>query len=130
MSRSKIYEALLVISTALLVIYIYGVLKHGASREIFIYLACGIGLTGIIIRPLGKIIALAWYKLADILSRVMSKIILSLVYVLILIPVATLYRLTKKDSLRLKRRKESNWISRAVEMTSRASYIFDLLFLI
>jgi hypothetical protein len=112
MSRSKIYEALLVISTALLAIYIYGVLKHGDSKEIFIYLSCGIGISGIFIKPIGKIIAWAWYKLADQLSRVMSKIVLTLVYVLILIPVATLFRLSKKDSLRLKRRNESNWISR------------------
>ena len=100
------------ISTALLVIYLYGVLRNGESKEIFIYLSCGIGISGIFIKPLGKIIAWAWYKLADLLSRVMSKIILSLVYLLILIPVSTLYRLANKDRLRLRKRKESNWISR------------------
>lgn len=112
MSGKKIYEALLVISTAFLVIYLYGVLKHGESREIFIYLSCSIGITGIFIRPLGKIIAQIWYKMADLLSQVMSKIILTLVYTFILIPVATLYRLSKKDRLRLRRRIESKWISR------------------
>jgi len=77
MSKGKIYEALLVISTAFLVIYLYGILKHGES-----------------------------------------KVIMSVVYIFILVPVATLYRLTKKDKLRLKRSPESNWINREHRYTA------------
>ena len=76
MKKAKIYEALLVISTAFLVLYLYGILKHGESKEIFIYLACGIGISGIFIKPLGKLIALGWYKLADLLGFVMAKILM------------------------------------------------------
>jgi len=112
MSKTKIYEALLVISTAFLVIYLYGLLRHGESKELFIYIACGIGLSGIIIKPLGKLIAQAWYKLADLLSLLMSKVIMSLVFVLVLVPVALLYRLSKKDRLGLNRKNESRWIGR------------------
>lgn len=112
MPKSKIYEALLVISTAFLVIYLYGVLKHGESKEIFIYLACGIGLSGIILKPLGKLIARGWYKLAELLSFVMSKVIMGVVYIFILVPIATLYKLTKHDKLGLKRNSESKWLSR------------------
>ena len=101
MSKSKIYEALLVISTAFLVLYLYGILKHGESKEIFIYLACGIGLSGIFLKPLGNLIARGWYKLAELLSLVMSKVIMAAVYIFILVPVATLYRLTTKDKLKL-----------------------------
>ena len=112
MSKSKIYEALLVISTAFLVIYLYGILKHGESKEIFIYLACGTGLSGIFLKPLGRLIATGWYKLAELLSLVMSKVIMAVVYIFVLVPVATLYRLTKKDKLRLRRGPESKWIKR------------------
>ena len=112
MSKSKIYEALLVISTAFLVLYLFGIIKHGESKEIFIYLACGIGITGIFIKPLGKLIARGWYKLADLLSYVMSKVIMAVVFIAVLVPVATLYKLTKKDRLLLRRTPKTKWISR------------------
>lgn len=112
MSKSKIYEALLVISTAFLVLYLFGIIKHGESKEIFIYLACGIGISGIFIKPLGKLIARGWYKLADLLSYVMSKLIMALVYIVVLVPVAMLYKLTKKDKLLLRRSSKTKWISR------------------
>jgi hypothetical protein len=112
MSKGKIYEALLVISTALLVLYLYGIFKHGESKELLIYLACGIGISGIFIKPLGRLIAWGWYKLADLLNFVMSKVIMAVVFTFILVPVAMLYRLTKNDKLSLKRSSKSKWISR------------------
>lgn len=112
MSKSKIYEALLVIATGFLVIYLYGLWKHDTSKEVFIYIACGVGLSGIFVKPLGKLIAQGWYKLGDILSFVMSKVVMSVVYIFILVPVALLYRLTKKDKLLLKRTSTSKWINR------------------
>lgn len=112
MSKSKIYEALLVLSTAFLVLYLYGIIKHGESKELFIYLACGIGITGIFIKPLGKLIALGWYKLADLLGYVMSKLLMAAVYLVVLVPVALLYKLTKKDKLQLRRNSKSKWIIR------------------
>ncbi len=118
MSKSKIYEALLVISTAFLVIYLYGILKHSESKEVFIYLACGIGLSGVILKPLGKLIARGWYKLAELLSLVMSKVIMAVVYIFVLVPVATLYRLTKNDKLRLRKGPESKWIKREHQYTA------------
>ena len=108
----------MVISTAFLVLYLYGILKHGESKEVFIYLACGIGLSGIIIKPLGRLIAWAWYKLAELLSLVMSKVIMTAVYVLILVPIASLYKLTNKDKLRLKRNNKSRWIIREHKYTA------------
>lgn len=118
MSKSKIYEALLVISTAFLVIYLFGVFKYGESKELFIYLACGIGLSGIFIKPLGKSIARGWYKLAELLSFVMSKVIMTVVYVFVLVPIATLYSLTKKDNLSLKRSSKSKWFNREHKYTA------------
>ena len=118
MSKSKIYEALLVLSTAFLVLYLFGFIRHGEAKEVFLYLACGIGLTGIFIRPLGKLIARGWYKLADLLSIVMSKLLMTVVFLFILVPVATLYRLTKKDKLQLKRSSKTKWIAREHQYTA------------
>ena len=112
MSKNKIYEALLVLSTALLVIYLIGFLRNGESHALFLYLACGIGLTGILFRPLGRWIAWGWYKLADMLSFVMSKVILGIVYMFVLVPIAALSRLGKKDKLHLRRTSKTLWIDR------------------
>lgn len=106
------YEALLVISTALLVIFLVGLLRHGVSRMIFLYLACGVGISGILIRPLGRIIAIFWYKLADLLSQVMSRVLMTLIYVLLLLPIATIYKLSRRDRLRHGKHAQTNWISR------------------
>lgn len=112
MRKSKIFEALLVISTAFMVLYLFGIVVHGESREIFLYLACGVGISGILVRPLGKIIALGWYKMADLLSFVMSRLILAAVFLVVLVPVSTLYKIRKKDRLALGRSSKSKWITR------------------
>lgn len=112
MSKRKIIEALLVISTAFLVLYLFGLIKHGESKEIFIYMACGIGICGIFIKPLARLIAWAWYKLADLLSLLMSKIIMTLVFIVVLVPIATLYKLMNKDKMGLRRSGNSKWLER------------------
>lgn len=103
MSKEKVYEALLVISTALLVIYLYGVIRYEIPRPVFIYVASGVGISGILIKPLGELIAKGWFKLAELLSFVMSKVVMTIVFVVILIPVALLYRMVKKDKLYIKK---------------------------
>lgn len=112
MEKSKINEALLVIMTALLVLYLIGWISHGAGKPVFLYLAGGVGISGIFLRPFGRIIALAWYKLAELLNWIMSRILLTIVYVLMLVPVAFLSRISKKDRLRLRRRNDSMWLQR------------------
>ena len=111
-SKSKQYEALLVITTALAVIYLIGLWRQGDPREVFIYLACGVGISGILIKPLGKLIALGWYKLAELLNRIMSKVVLTLVYAVILVPVASLQKIWKKDKLRTGKAQRSLWVRR------------------
>lgn len=62
--------------------------------------------------PLGKLIAIGWYKLADLIGFVMSKIILGIIYSFILVPVALLYKISSKDKLHLKRSPNSKWVVR------------------
>ncbi|HBH49963.1 MAG TPA: hypothetical protein DDX98_15060 [Bacteroidales bacterium] len=112
MSKSKITEAILVIATALLVIYLYGVIRHEESKVIFVYLACGVGITGVLVKPLAKLIALGWYKLAEGLSFISSKIVLGAVYFIVLVPVALLYKAANKDKLGIRKSKKTVWIER------------------
>ena len=46
--------------------------------------------------------AVLWYGLADILGKVVSKVILTVVFFIIVTPVALLRKLLNKDSLQLK----------------------------
>lgn len=102
----------MVIATALLVIYLYGVIRHEESKVIFVYLACGVGITGVLVKPLAKLIALGWYKLAEGLSFISSKIVLGAVYFIVLVPVALLYKAANKDKLGIRKSKKTVWIER------------------
>jgi polyferredoxin len=78
----------------------------------FLYASLAFGFTGIFIKPLSRLIAIAWFKLADVLNFVVSKIILGALFFFILWPVAVLYKITNKDKLRLKRTNKSTWTER------------------
>jgi hypothetical protein len=104
--KSKIHETHLVIATGLLIIFLR------TEEKIFIYLAIAIGLTGIFIKPLALIITKGWFGLASILGKISSTLILTLVYYLILLPVATIYKLTHKRLLDLENPGSSSWHSR------------------
>lgn len=106
MDKSKILETSLVLTTAFLVLYFVKPLV------LFLYIAVGIGMIGIFIKPLAKYIAIAWFKLADILNFVFSKIILGAIFYLVLFPISVMYRMSKNDKLLLKRQKSSVWVER------------------
>jgi polyferredoxin len=106
MDKTKTLETSLVITTGFLVIYLI------TNNRLFLYLAFAFGVTGIFIKPLAKYIAIAWFKLADILNYFVSKIILGTLFFIVLFPVSLLYKITNKDKLRLKRSKSSLWIER------------------
>ncbi|KAF0236710.1 MAG: hypothetical protein FD181_2480 [Prolixibacteraceae bacterium] len=106
MERTKILETSLVLTTGFLLIYLL------TQNELFLYLAFAFGITGIFIKLLAKYIAIAWFKLADILNYFMSKIILGTLFFVVLFPISLLYKISNKDKLRLKKSKDSTWIER------------------
>ncbi len=103
MKKEKTLEAMLVITTGMLLIYLI------RKQIVFLYISFAFGLTGIFIKPLASIIATGWYKLGDWLGFIVSKIVLTLVFFFFLFPVAILYRMFNKDPLRLKKPGKSNW---------------------
>lgn len=106
MNKSKILETSLVLTTAFLVIYFI------KPNEIFLYIALGLGITGILVKPIAKYIAIAWFKLADVLNFFVSKIVLGSVFYLVLFPISLLYRISKNDKLQLKKQQAGTWIER------------------
>jgi hypothetical protein len=111
MKKEKILEAILVITTGMLVIYLF------THRPVFLYIAVATGAVGILIKPLAGWIAFLWYKTGDLLGNVVSKAILTLVFFLLLVPIAFIYRLFHRDPLRLKKTDGSNWSVREHDYT-------------
>ncbi len=105
--KGRTVETCLVIATGLLVIYLLHPVKP------LIYAAIALGVVGAFIPSLAKWVDWAWYKLAEGMGWVMSKVMLTLIFFVFLFPVALLSRVFgKKDSLQLKKKTGSYWTER------------------
>lgn len=85
------------------------------KAQAFAYLALGLLLVGLFFRWPAAKLAGAWLGLSAVLGAINSRVLLTLVYYLVLTPIALLYRLTHRDPLSLKRADDSErsyWILR------------------
>lgn len=94
MERTKHLETILVLVLALVVVFMF--LDH----RYWLWGALTLGFIGLFIPYLAGKIHWAWMKLAHVLGYVMSKVMLTLVYVLVVVPMGILSR--KKITLQLK----------------------------
>ncbi|MEX0719645.1 MAG: SxtJ family membrane protein [Balneolaceae bacterium] len=90
-------------------VIVTGLLVIGAifQNEIFAYAALIIGVLSLAIPAAGNYIVWGWYKLAEGLGWFNSRVLLSIVYYLIVTPIALLFRLFGNDPLLLKESKGS-----------------------
>ena len=77
------------------------------DNEVPAYIALIIGLLCLIIPPAGQWLVWGWYKLAEIMSRIVNPIVLGLVYFVFITPIAILFRLFGNDPLSLKEQRGS-----------------------
>ena len=97
-------KTVLTISIGLIILYLI------TKWDWAILLALTIGLAGIFSTNLSKIIDYLWMKLALFLNFIMSNILLSIIFFLLLFPVAILSRVFgNHDLLNLKNKTESNF---------------------
>ncbi|MFY7827031.1 MAG: SxtJ family membrane protein [Flectobacillus sp.] len=101
MKREKNLETMLVITVGLLVLYV--IFKSKA----LLIASLVIGLTGVFSDFLSEKITWVWGKFALILGNINAKILLSAIFFVFLTPIAFIFKLTKKDNLRLKEGKNS-----------------------
>jgi hypothetical protein len=93
----------------------YGVLK-GWPRGLLLGLAILSGCFGVVtlfspkaLRPLN----FAWFKLGELMGKIVSPIVLGIIFYLLITPVGLVGRLFGRDELKLKRGQEqSYWIKR------------------
>ncbi len=106
-SRTRNLETSLVIATGLLVVWYF------RRWEPLIWGAMGVGLIGLFFDGLAGWITRAWYGLAELLGKVVPKVLLGAVFFLFLTPMAWMQRLVgKRDPLRLRQPEGSNWTVR------------------
>lgn len=113
--NKKEYQSLLII--------VLGFLALGfvfEKLEILKLIALLIGVISLIIPPVGKIILKGWEYLAMGLGWFNSRVLLSLVFYFILMPVAFFSKLFSKDKLKLKRKeRETIWVTRDYTFQSK-----------
>jgi hypothetical protein len=95
-------KAQLVIVTGLILIYYF--FKHPAILAV----AAIIGMVSILIPAAGEFIVKYWFKLAEVLGKINGAILLTVIFLVVLVPVALLARLNKKDALALKRNRSGS----------------------
>lgn len=105
-NKAKSLETLLVLVGALIIAF------WVTQKKIFLLLALLLIVIGISSSFLTGKISWAWLKFSELIGSIMSKVILSLIYFIFLVPIALLYQLSKKDNLSLKRKKGSYYIDR------------------
>lgn len=102
MNRQKHLETILVLVLALGIFYWF---SHENKPELGKYLllsALVLGLIGVFIPFLADKIHWAWMKLAHVMGWVMSKVILTLVFFVFLLPMALLVRAFGKTGVKMK----------------------------
>jgi|HubBroStandDraft_2_1064218.scaffolds.fasta_scaffold166580_3 hypothetical protein len=92
-TRNKPIETMLVLAMACLAAY---VVWHAKTA---LYLSIGFGLVGILSPWMSRQIAQVWMGLTRVLGRISNAVLLSVVYWLVVVPVAVFRRMRKKDKL-------------------------------
>ncbi|GAB3252886.1 hypothetical protein GCM10027347_12330 [Larkinella harenae] len=92
-------KAQLVIVTGLLVLHFV------FNADNWLYAAVAVGLLSVLVPAAGNGIAWLWFRLADVLGFINSRIVLTILFGAVLVPIAWLYRLTHANPLSIKRPK-------------------------
>ena len=90
MNRTETLKTLNVLAAAALAAYLL------TRRPWLLYTAFALLLLGLAENPLARLLSCGWLKFSELLGVVNSKIILSLMFYLVLTPVAFFYRLFNK----------------------------------
>src|SRR5688572_12308514 len=102
-SKVKNYETILAIVLGLLVIWYF------TGIAILIYCCLALVMIGLLFPSVTSIITWIWFKIAEILGWFMSKFLLSVIFYLVLVPIAFLSRLFITNSLNLKKSNNTSY---------------------
>jgi large-conductance mechanosensitive channel len=86
----------------------------------FIYTALVVGAIALFIPALSRKIHDVWMKFAELLGKVMNKVILGAVFFIFLVPVALLSRLFRKNPLKVNKEKSTYFSERNFTYTKES----------
>jgi hypothetical protein len=113
--KSEPLKTVLTIVAGCLIIFLI------TQARLLVYLSLIIGLAALSSAALAKGIDYVWMKLARLLSFIMPTVLLSLVFFIILFPLALLSRLFKKrDPLNLSNRLTSTFVGNSKTFTAKS----------
>ena len=88
------------------------ILSKVFTIPVLLLVTVGIGIAGIASDKLTHWIHKAWFKLADILGFVMSKVILGTLFLVVLLPIALMAKIFRKDIMMMKKDYPSYFIEK------------------
>lgn len=103
MNAEKTNQTMLVLVTGTIVLFFIFKLKW------LLIVGVVLGFIGMFMPRLSRTIAVYWFKLAELIGTVVSKILLTLMFIIFLLPIALLSRLFRPDLLQLKPKKEGSY---------------------
>ncbi|MGZ3861821.1 MAG: SxtJ family membrane protein [Bacteroidia bacterium] len=113
MTAKEKYKAQLVLVCGFALLYWVFKLK------VFLFIAIAVTFISLFIPVLGDLILKVWFKLAEILARINSRILLSVVFILFVAPIAILKRLFSGNSpVKLDKQSASFYTERNHKYTS------------
>lgn len=102
--QEKELKAILVIVSGLNIFsYYFNYKEEFTTSKTLFTISIVIGVISLMIPKVGYYIVWLWYKLAEILGWINSRIILSVLFFLFLFPISLMYRLFNKDLLNIKK---------------------------
>lgn len=113
------------IATILYAVRVYRGYTNDPLTLVLLVLSAGLLLTALFAPTILSTPARLWQKVGETIGRVMSIVIVSLTFLIVIIPFAIVLKLVKKDLLLLKKKKESNqsyWIPVDNSLKNTESY--------
>ncbi len=75
---------------------------YAINVYVIIWIALGVGVVSFAIPPIGKKIVALWLLISKTIGSVMSRVLLTIVFFLVLLPVSLIYKISNKNPLNLK----------------------------
>jgi predicted membrane protein len=111
-TKNPDHEALATLSIIALACIIFSLLFE---KQILLYIAACLLIIGNFLKQLSRRLSHIWLRFAHFLGTINTKVILSIIFFLLLTPLAALYRMIKGDFLNIKREsdeKKTCWTER------------------
>ncbi len=103
MVDDKLTKRIKTLETLIALSIVFTIISLVLGRAEFAYGSLLLLLSGLLFKKLASIIALGWLRFSTIVGIINTTIILSLMFYLILTPIAILYRLCCRNPLHVKR---------------------------